>query len=56
MSDERYDPKQAAYHARQGPREKSAPPHHLRCDWFRGDTRCQLADGHGEKHKYAEPA
>lgn len=51
---ERYDPILATKHATQNPRGKNVPPHHLRCDWYRDQSRCQLGEGHPGHHKYAE--
>lgn len=56
MTDDRHDPALAALHARQRPREKGAAPHYLRCDWYRDERRCQLAEGHGGQHQYREVA
>lgn len=55
MSDEkeRCDPEFATKHARLFPRDKGAPPHYLRCDWFKEDARCRLGDGHAGAHVYA---
>lgn len=48
---ERHDPEAAARHARSNPRK--GLPHHLRCDWMRGDERCSREDGHIGEHKYS---
>jgi hypothetical protein len=47
--------------ASRDPRKPGMPPHHLRCDWTRGDwpgaKRCILASGHSEKdHQYEDDA
>ncbi len=51
---ERYDPAAAAKNAQQHPRPKGVLPHHLRCDWMKGEQRCRLADNHSGQHEYEE--
>ncbi len=52
--EERCDPTAAAKLSRQSPRLPGNLPHHLRCDWMRGEERCKLGDGHVGEHKYEE--
>lgn len=54
MTTERHDPELANRHARQRPREKNASPHYVRCEWYRDESRCLLADGHAGEHKYRD--
>jgi hypothetical protein len=56
---ERHDPFEASRDARTHPRQPSCPPHHLRCDWVKGDwdsplpkQRCRLGDNHTGEHVY----
>jgi hypothetical protein len=51
---ERDDLFQATIDARRYPLAKGTAPHYLRCTWYRGSQRCQLAEGHSAKHDYAE--
>ena len=56
---ERFDPELAAKDACRHPRPAGVLPHHLRCDWIRGDfdapgpkQRCRLGDNHPGEHEY----
>jgi hypothetical protein len=53
-TEERYDPAAAAKDAQHHPRPSGVLPHHLRCDWMKGDRRCRLADNHSGQHEYQE--
>ena len=42
-------------HARSNHRPRGVVPHHVRCNWMRGDDRCRLPDGHSDAHMFEVP-
>jgi hypothetical protein len=58
MSKSRYSPELAAKHAQCHPRIHAGLPHHLRCDYVRGEMpdieRCCKSADHTDEHLFVD--